>query len=366
MKFGQGLYATEANSNFQILMFEISGGIMKKIMVISLFLALSLIIFGCAKNDEPNQPANETAKKTITISVIGKSSTNPVFLSARTGAEDKAKELSEKLGIDIKIDWRTPPTEDGQIQAQRIAQSVNEGADAILISCSDASKVTGAINDAVARGVEVMTFDSDAPESKRFAFYGVDDIETGQLVMSELAKLVNGKANVAILAGNQNAPNLQKRAQGVKIEAEKYPDVKIVGTFYHAETPQDAAAEVLRVMNAYPEIDAWAMIGGWPLFTTTLLTDLDPAKVKIVSVDALPAELPYIEKGIAPILLAQPTYLWGAISVEKIIDKIYLNKEVPVVNKMELVRVTKENLNDWAKQLKEWGFTDVPERFLKN
>ena len=65
------------------------------------------------------------------------------------------------------------------MQAQRIAQAVNEGANAILISCSDAGKVTGAINDAVARGVPVMTFDSDAPESKRFAFYGVDDIKTG-------------------------------------------------------------------------------------------------------------------------------------------------------------------------------------------
>ncbi len=336
---------------------------MKKTIVISL-MAGCLIFSGCAKKGEPNE-SSAAAKKTITISVIGKSSTNPVFLSARTGAEDKAKQLSEQLGIDIKIDWRTPPTEDGQMQAQRLAQAVNEGADAVLISCSDASKVAGAINDAADRGVAVMTFDSDAPQSKRFAFYGVDDAETGAMVMSELAGLTDGRANVAILAGNQNAPNLQKRVQGVKQEAAKYPDVKIVGTFYHAETPQDAAAEVLRVMNAYPEINAWAMIGGWPLFTTTLLTDLEPNKVKIVAVDALPAQLPYVEKGIAPILLAQPTYKWGAISVEKIIDKIYLNKEVPVINKMELVRVTKENLSDWAKQLKDWGFTDVPERFLQ-
>ena len=32
-----------------------------------------------------------------------------------------------------------------------------------------------------------MTFDSDAPESKRFAFYGVDDVKTGETVMDELA-----------------------------------------------------------------------------------------------------------------------------------------------------------------------------------
>ena len=88
-----------------------------------------------------------------------------------------------------------------------------------------------------------MTFDSDAPQSKRFAFYGVDDIKTGHAVMAELAKQMGGKGKVAILAGNQNAPNLQKRVQGVKEEAAKYPGITIVGVFNHIETPQDAAAE---------------------------------------------------------------------------------------------------------------------------
>ena len=305
------------------------------------------------------------AKKTIKIALIAKSSTNPVFLSARTGAEAAAKELSAKYNIDIVIDWRTPPTEDGQVQAQRLAQAVNEGDDAAVISCSDAAKLTGAINDAAARGVPVMTFDSDAPQSKRFAFYGVDDVASGEQVMSELAKQLGGKGKVAILASNQNAPNLRKRADGVKKEAAKYPGIQIVNTFYHIETPQDAAAEVVRVMNAYPDITGWAMIGGWPLFTKTLLTDLDPAKVKVVAVDCLPAELPYIEKGIAPVLLAQPTYMWGHVSVEKVIDKVFLKKDVPEITRMELVRVSKENLGTWARQLKTWGFTDVPEEYLK-
>ena len=305
------------------------------------------------------------AKKTIKIALIAKSSTNPVFLSARTGAEAAAKELSAKYNIDIVIDWRTPPTEDAQVQAQRIAQAVNEGDDAIILSCSDAAKLNGAINDAAARGVPVMTFDSDAPQSKRFAFYGVDDVASGEQVMSELAKQLGGKGKVAILAGNQNAPNLRKRADGVRKEAKKYPGITIVDTFYHIETPQDGAAEVVRVMNAYPDITGWAMIGGWPLFTKTLLTDLDPAKVKVVAVDCLPAELPYVEKGIAPVLLAQPTYMWGHVSVEKVIDKVFLKKDVPAITRMELVRVSKENLGTWARQLKAWGFTDVPEEYLK-
>jgi ribose transport system substrate-binding protein len=302
---------------------------------------------------------------TIIIGMIAKSSTNPVFLAARTGAEAAARDLSREHGITVEIMWLTPPQEDGQVQAQRIPQAVNDGADAILISCSDAGKVTGAINDAVNRGVPVMTFDSDAPQSARFAFYGVDDVETGQAVMAELTKLMGGSGKVAILAGNQNAPNLQRRVQGVRQEAAKSAAIQVVGTFNHIETPQDAAAEVVRVNNAYPDLTGWAMVGGWPLFTRSLLTDLDPARIKIVAVDALPAQLAYVERGIAPVLLAQPVYRWGYVGVETIVRKLHLRTEVPEVIPMELVRVTKENLGEWARQLQAWGFTDIPESYLR-
>lgn len=301
----------------------------------------------------------------FTIAMIAKSSTNPVFLAARTGAEKAAQEQSAKTGLDIQVVWLTPPQEDAQVQAQRIQQAVNDGANAILISCSDAGKVTGAINDAVARGVPVMTFDSDAPQSQRFAYYGVDDVKTGNLVMAELAKLMNGQGKIGIIAGNQNAPNLQNRVRGVKEEAAKTPGIQIVGTFNHTETPQDAAAEVVRVKNAYPDIQGLAMIGGWALFTPSLVNDLDPKRMKIASVDALGSQLVYVEKGIAPVLLAQPVYQWGYVSVNTIVDKLISKKDVPTIIPMDLVRVSKENLGEWARQLQAWGFTDVPEVYLK-
>jgi ribose transport system substrate-binding protein len=331
---------------------------------VALTMAAAFTLLAAACGGSQPAPNQVNAPGGLKIAMIAKSSTNPVFLSARTGAEAAARELTEKHKVPVEIVWLTPPSEDGQVQAQRIAQAVNEGANAILLSCSDAGKVTGAINDAVARGVPVMTFDSDAPQSQRFAFYGVDDIKTGQTVMDELAKQMGETGAIAILAGNQNAPNLRNRVEGVKQAAAKYPKMTIVNTFYHIETPQDAAAEVVRVQNAYPQIQGWAMIGGWPLFTQTLLTDLDPAKVKIVSVDALPAELAYVEKGLAPVLLAQPTYLWGHVSVQRIFDKVHLKQEVPQIIPMELVRVTKDNLGTWARQLRDWGFTDVPDAYL--
>src|SRR5450432_1046394 len=184
------------------------------------------------------------APRTITIGVVAKSQSNPVFQAARVGAIDAAKELSAKLGMNIRIDWRTPNEEDAQKQADAIEQLVLAGAEGLAVSCSDANKLTDAINRAVDNGVPVATFDSDAPASKRFVTYGVDDLQCGQQTMAELAKVMHGKGVVAILAGNPNAPNLQKRVQGVRDEAAKYPGIKIRDVYYHKETPQDAAAKV--------------------------------------------------------------------------------------------------------------------------
>src|SRR5688572_17609049 len=167
--------------------------------------------------------ASAQTKKNYTFGLVAKSQGNPVFQAARVGAMDAAKELGAKHNVTIKVDWRTPNEEDAQKQAEAIEQLALGGADGIAVSCSDANKLTDAINSAVNKGVPVATFDSDAPASKRFVTFGVDDVQCGEQVMQELAKIMGGKGVVAILAGNQNAPNLQKRVQGVKNAAKKFP-----------------------------------------------------------------------------------------------------------------------------------------------
>jgi ribose transport system substrate-binding protein len=294
------------------------------------------------------------AKKTYVIGLVAKSQGNPVFQAARVGAEQAARELGQKHNINIKIDWRTPNEEDAQKQAEAIEQLVLSGANGIAVSCSDANKLTDAINSAVKNGVPVATFDSDAPASKRFVTYAVEDIKCGEQVMQELAKAMNGKGVVAILAGNQNAPNLQKRVQGVKNAAAKYPGIKIRDTYYHKETPQDAAAKVEQVMQSNPDITGWAMIGGWPLFTDNALK-WSPGTVKCVSVDALPAELQYLRSGHVQVLLAQQVFEWGYRSVEHLINKLHFKKNPPAVKDVsELVRVTKENVDEFAKNWEKW------------
>jgi ribose transport system substrate-binding protein len=294
------------------------------------------------------------AKKTYVFGLVAKSQNNPVFQAARVGAEQAAKDLGIKNSVSVKVDWRTPNEEDPQKQAEAIEQLVLAGADGIAVSCSDAIKLTDAINSAVKNGVPVATFDSDAPASKRFVTFGIDDIKCGEQVMDELAKIMDGKGFVAILAGNQNAPNLQKRVQGVKNAAKKYPGITIRDTYYHKETPQDAAARIEQVMQANPDINGWALIGGWPLFTDNALK-WKPGTVKCVSVDALPPELAYLRSGHVQLLLAQQCYEWGYRSVEHLFNKIYLKKDPATIKDVSpLVPVSRETVDEFAKNWEKW------------
>jgi len=313
---------------------------MKRLLLLTASLALAL--------------AGSAAERTLVLGLVAKSQGNPVFQAARVGAEDAAKELGKKHNINIKIDWRTPNEEDAQKQADAIEQLVLAGAEGISVSCSDANKLTDAINRAVDNGVPVATFDSDAPASKRFVTYGVDDIECGKQTMEELAKVMGGKGIVAILAGNQNAPNLQKRVQGAKEVAKKYPGITIRDVYYHKETPQDAAAKVEQVMQANPDVTGWAMIGGWALFTENALK-WQPGTVQCVSVDALPAQLAYIRSGHVPVLLAQQCYAWGHRTVELLVEKIVDKKNPPAVKEISaLIPVNKDNVDAFAKNWDKW------------
>jgi len=320
---------------------------MKRLGVLSL--AAIALAAGSALAAPDAQPT-----KSYRIGLIAKSQSNPVFIAARTGAEDAARDLSKKMGVDIKIDWQTPVDEDAQKQAERVEQLVAGGASGIAISCSDANIVTSAIDSAVSKGIPVVCFDSDAPKSKRFAYYGTDDFACGQQVAAEISKAMGEKGVVAILAGSQTATNLQSRVRGVKDGLKKFPNISIIDTYYHIETPQDAVAMVEQVQGANPQITGWAMVGGWPLFTQNAL-DKVVGKAKVVAVDALPAQLDYVTKGQVEVLLAQKVYEWGYESVTLLMTKITTNKgPADKIIKAELVPIRKENAEDYRKNWDKW------------
>ena len=320
-------------------------------LVLSLLLALA----ACGKHTAPTATGSPPPK--ITIGLVAKSQGNAVFQAAYAGAKAAAQQLGTQRGVEVVIDWQTPPEENPQKQAEAIEQLARAGVRGIAVSCSDANTLTAAIDKAVALGSQVMCFDSDAPKSKRFAFFGTDDASCGAMVMQELAAAMGDKGTIAILAGNQTAPNLQARVQGVRDELGKHPQMKLLedGVFYHPETPEQAAETMNRAQSSHPEIGGWALVGGWPLFTHGAL-HWAPGSVKVVSVDALPPQLDYLRSGHVEVLLAQDCYGWGWRSVEVLLDKILENKDPQPGPRIvdPLSRVRAADADAWTAKWKAW------------
>ncbi len=294
------------------------------------------------------------AAESYTLGMIAKSQGNQFFEAARAGANDAARELGEKHGITIKIDWRTPNEEDAQKQADFIEQLVLAGADGIIVSCSDANKLTDAINRAVDSGLPVVTFSGDAPASKRMVSIGIDDFACGERTFEELAKLLDGHGVVAAIDGNPNAVNLQQRAAGFRAAAKRHPGIKLLDIYYHKETPLDAVAKIEQVMQANPDITGWGFLGGWPLFTDRALK-WPPGTIKCVSVDALPPQLPYVRSGHVQMLLSQDVYGYGWRAVERLIEKLHFKKNpAKVIEDTELTAITTDNVDAFAKNWEKW------------
>jgi ribose transport system substrate-binding protein len=318
--------------------------------------AAILVAVGC----KPAPAPVGGSKPKLVLGIVAKSQTNQVFQAAHKGAQDAAKELGEKYGYEITIKIGTPVDEDAQKQAEAVEQLASSGAAGIAVSCSNAGTLQPAIDKAVDKKIPVICFDSDSPASKRFAYYGTDDIACGTRVATELAKVMGGTGNVAILCGNQAAPNLQNRQKAVRDELAKHPNIKIVDAIYHKETAEDAAKAVQQEQTSHPEITGWAMIGGWPLFAEDALK-WEPGKVKVVSVDALPPQLKYLKSGHVQLLLAQDCYGWGYKSVEILLEKIKHDKApTPAFVIDPLQGVSKDGANgtktveDFAKNWDKW------------
>ncbi|MBI5645454.1 MAG: substrate-binding domain-containing protein [Ignavibacteriae bacterium] len=320
--------------------------------VCSVVIAGAALIASCGgekKNTSEGRPV-------VVIGLVAKSQANAVFQAAHRGALDAARELGPRYGVEVDVRWMTPPEENAQKQADAIEQLARSGAQGIAVSCSDANTVTPAIDKAVGLGAHVMCFDSDAPRSKRFCYFGTDDLRCGEAVMRRLAVELGEKGMIAILAGNQSAPNLQARVEGVRGELVKHPGITLArnGIYYHAETPEQAAEMVNRAQSLNPEISGWAMVGGWPLFTKGALK-WPAGSVKVVAVDALPPQLEYLDSGHVQALLAQDCYGWGRRAVEILLERIVRNTTPASVRIVDtLTVVTKANARDFREKWKSW------------
>jgi ribose transport system substrate-binding protein len=249
-------------------------------------------------------PAPADAPKKLRFAVIPKSLDIPVFDYAKKGAERAAKELGN-----VEVIWRGPETGDQLKQKEILETFITQRVDGIAISCLNGDFLAETINRAIDAGIPVVTWDADAPSSKRLAFYGVDDKAAGRIMGEEAVKLLNGKGTVALMT-TIGATNLQRRLDGVTEVLAKHPGIKIIETFDVKEDTVKAAELIATGTNRYPSLGAWISVGGWPVFTRNALAPV-PKSTFVVAFDTIQPAPELLKEGKVQILIGQKYFGWG-------------------------------------------------------
>lgn len=306
---------------------------------VTMLMGLALLA-GCGKPqpEPPAQPAKAPSKtetkpaksagpdaKGKRFAVIPKQLDNPVFSYAKQGADAACTELGAKLL------WDAPVSADAAKQAQMIETYVGQKVDGIAVSCTNPETLKRAIDKAVDAKIPVVCWDSDAPKSKRQAFYGVDDFGTGKILGEELAALLPKGGKVMILSGVQGAENLEQRVKGVKEALSANKDIKVMGTLYCQDQIIAAVHNIRDTMTQTKDLAGWVLVGGWPMFAQNGLDAIKPGVTKVVAVDPLPQAQKWLENGTVQVCVGQKVFGWGAESV-RILAALAAGQPVPNAN----------------------------------
>lgn len=313
--------------------------------ILPLVLAFALALAACAR-DEGDAGAGDPPP--LRFAFVPKAQSIPVFEYARIGAERAARELG---GIEIL--WRAPETPDELRQKEILESFVAQGVDGIAVSALNASLVTPVIDGAVTRGIPVVTWDSDAPDSQRHAFYGVDDRAGGRILGEGLVNLLGGEGRVAILTAI-GADNLQKRLDGAREALGEAPGIEVVEVFDVRDDAVRAAEVIASATQRHPDLDGWLSVGGWPVFVRNALDPVDPERTKVVAFDTIPPAPALVREGRVQLLVGQKYFGWGYESVALLarlargetLEREVFDSGVDVV--------TRENVDAYEAQWRAW------------
>lgn len=279
---------------------------------------------GCEKGDgEAGGDSGKTGKRPKVAYV-----TNGVA-SFWVIAESGVKKGAEEFDCDAEV---LMPAEGIAQQKQMIEDQITKGADGIAVSPIDPVNQTELL-DKAAKYAKLITHDSDAPESKRLCYIGVDNYAAGRMCGELVKEALPDGGKVAIFIGRLEQDNSKRRRQGVidgmlgrtsdptrfddPDEVIKEAGFEIVGTYTDQFDRAQGKANAEDVLSRHPDVAG--MVGLFAYNTPLILEALKQSekinKVKVISFDEDDETLQGIIDGSVHGTVVQNPFEYGRQSV---------------------------------------------------
>ena len=190
------------------------------------------------------------AEAKLYIPVISKGFQHQFWLAVKAGAEKAA------VDYDVTITFEGPENEsmvDKQMDMLQVA--IDKDPAAICFAAVDSKAAIPLLEQAKAKGIPIIGFDSGVDSDIPLSTAATDNIAAAALAADKMAELIGGAGEVAIIAHDQTSRTGIDRVKGFTDRvAEKYPNITIVSTQYGGGDHLKSTDLAKAVIQGNPEL----------------------------------------------------------------------------------------------------------------
>jgi ribose transport system substrate-binding protein len=308
--------------------------------ILLLFSVLILCLTGCSRKDLTSE--NEH----LTIAVIPKGTIHEFWKTVHAGAEMAAQEL------DVKIIWKGSLKEDDrEAQISVIENIIVREVDGIVLAPLDDVALRRPVDEAMQKGVPVVIFDSGLQGDNYISYVATDNFRAGQLAAEYMAKLLEGKGNVAMLRYAEGSYSTTRREDGFLEGIKAFEGIEVISSNQYAGvTTESALRATENLLSRFGRTDGSLQIDG--IFCATEPTTLGilralqdtgyAGKVKFIGFDSSERMIAALHAGELDGFVVQNPLQIGYLGVKTLVRHIR-GEKVPRRIDTGSILVTREN-----------------------
>jgi ribose transport system substrate-binding protein len=299
----------------------------------------------------------------------------PVVIAFVTGGNEGywqmtangAKAAARKEGVDLHLEM---PAENENVdqQTELLSKLDSKKLDGVAVSPLDAEGQTELINK-IGEQTKIVTFDSDAPDSKRLSYIGTSNFSAGRTCARLVTEALPNGGKVAVLLANLTKDNLRDRKGGFAERIAQYaddvepgdnaPKFVVVDYLIDNGSAQKCAQNIRDEIAKHADLDCFVGMNAahGPVLVKTLKDAGKLGRIKLVTFDVADETLDGIEQGQIFATVAQDPYQFGYEAVS-LLAALSRGDEVglPIVGKGSLSvsaePINQSNLAEFRTRLK--------------
>jgi len=263
--------------------------------------------------------AAPAAGEEIYIPVISKGFQHQFWQAVKLGAENAAKDFG------VTITFEGPESEamvDKQVEMAQAALAKNPKA--MCLAPVDSKALVPVVEEAKAKGIPVITFDSGVDSDYPLAHAATDNLAAAAYAADKMAELIGGEGEVAIIAHDQTSQTGIERVKGFTDRInEKYPKIKIVDTQYGGGDHLKSTDLAKAIIQAHPNLKGFFGANeGSIIGVLNAVTELNKQGLAVIGYDSGKQQIDAIRSGVESGAITQNPIAIGYKCVEAAVKAI--------------------------------------------